>query len=75
MSQNEKLQKDEQEVNKKHVQYELLNFTENMLETEKFDEVFKSYPVTEDTKCGFGLFQGSWLQMWENCEIFRFIMN
>lgn len=67
MSGSEK-QQDQLDTKKKHVQYELLNFTENMLETEKFDEVFKSYPVTDDTKCGFGLIQGSWLQMWGDFE-------
>lgn len=62
MSEKEK-QKDESDVKKKNVQYELLNFTDKMLETDNFDEVFKSYPTTEDTKCGFGLVQGAWLQM------------
>lgn len=62
MSEKEK-QKDESDVERKNIHYSLLNFTENMLETENFDDVFRSYPVTEDTKCGFGPFQGSWLQM------------
>lgn len=62
MSEKEK-QKESMANEKKHVQYELLNLSDKMLETDNFDQVFKSHPVTEDTKCGFGLIQGSWLQM------------
>lgn len=39
-----------------------LIFTEKLLEAE-FDDVFRQYPLTEDTKCGFGFIQGKCLQM------------
>lgn len=60
---SEKQKQKDADVQNKNVQYELLNLSEDMLDVDRFDEVFKSYPVTDNTKCGFGLLQGSWLQM------------
>lgn len=39
-----------------------LIFTEKLLESD-FDEVYKQYPLSEDTRCGIGLFRGEWMQM------------
>lgn len=39
-----------------------LVFTEKMLEGD-FDDVFRQYPLTEDTQCGFGFLQGKCMQM------------
>lgn len=39
-----------------------LIFTEKMLEAD-FDDVYRNYPLNEDTSCGFGFVKGKWLQM------------
>lgn len=39
-----------------------LIFTEKMLEAD-FDEVYRQYPLNEDTSCGFGFIRGKWMQM------------
>lgn len=39
-----------------------LIFTEKMLEAD-FDEVYRQYPLNDDTSCGFGFVRGKWLQM------------
>lgn len=36
-------------------------FTDKMLE-EDFDELYKNYPLSDDTRCGYGIFQGRFLQ-------------
>lgn len=36
-------------------------FTDKMLE-EDFDDIYKNYPLTEDTTCGFGFIKGKFLQ-------------
>lgn len=28
----------------------------------EFDDLYQTYPLTEDTTCGFGIFQGSFMQ-------------
>jgi hypothetical protein len=42
--------------------YEPLVFTEKMLEAD-FDEVYRQYPLNEDTECGIGFIRGKCLQM------------
>ena len=39
-----------------------LIFTEKMLEAD-FDEVYRNYPLTDDTTCGIGFIRGKCLQM------------
>lgn len=36
-------------------------FTDKMLEQD-FDEIYKNYPLTEDTTCGIGFIKGRLLQ-------------
>lgn len=36
-------------------------FTDKMLE-EDFDELYKKFPLSDDTRCGYGIFQGPFLQ-------------
>ena len=36
--------------------------TDKMLE-DNFEEVYKNYPINDDTTCGFGFLRGSFLQM------------
>lgn len=38
-----------------------LIFTDKLLE-EDFEEIYKNYPLTDDTTCGFGFFRGPILQ-------------
>jgi len=38
-----------------------LILTDKMLEAD-FDEVFKDYPLTQETSCGFGYFRGKLMQ-------------
>lgn len=35
---------------------------EKMLEEENFEDVYRKYPLTDDTMCGFGSFRGGLLQ-------------
>lgn len=51
------------EENDEKGQYELLSLSDKMLEEEEFDKVFKNYPLTDDTTCGYGFIQGKCLQM------------
>lgn len=39
-----------------------LIFTEKMLEAD-FDDVYRQYPLDDDTKCGFGFIRGKCMQM------------
>jgi hypothetical protein len=39
-----------------------LIFTDKMLEAD-FDEVFRDYPLSEDTSCGIGFLRGKSMQM------------
>ena len=39
-----------------------LVFTEKMLEAD-FDDVYRQYPLNDDTKCGYGLIRGKCMQM------------
>jgi hypothetical protein len=39
-----------------------LIFTEKMLEQD-FDDVYRNYPLSDDTTCGFGIFRGKYMQM------------
>jgi hypothetical protein len=39
-----------------------LIFTDKMLEAD-FDEVFRAYPLSEDTTCGIGFLRGKCMQM------------
>lgn len=39
-----------------------LIFTEKLLDAD-FDEVYRQYPLNEDTSCGLGFVQGKCLQM------------
>lgn len=39
-----------------------LVFTEKLLEAD-FDEVYRQYPLSEDTSCGIGFLRGKCLQM------------
>ncbi|XP_070501306.1 solute carrier organic anion transporter family member 74D-like [Chironomus tepperi] len=43
--------------------------TDQMLEDD-FEEVYKNYPLNEDTTCGFGFFRGSFLQMFANKKMY-----
>lgn len=56
----EKLDNDKNE--KKSVEQDPLLFTEKMLESD-FDEVYRNYPLNEDTQCGIGFVRGKCLQM------------
>lgn len=47
---------------KKPKEVEPLIFTEKLLECD-FDEVYNQYPLSEETRCGFGFFRGQWMQM------------
>ena len=38
-----------------------MEFTEKMLEAD-FEEVYRNYPLTEDTTCGLGFLRGRLLQ-------------
>lgn len=42
-----------------------LIFNKNLSDAD-FDEVYRSYPLTEDTTCGIGFIRGKFLQMYEN---------
>lgn len=39
-----------------------LIFTEKMLEAD-FDDVYRQYPLDDDTKCGYGFIRGKCMQM------------
>lgn len=39
-----------------------LVFTEKLLDAD-FDDVYRQYPLSEDTSCGIGYFRGKYLQM------------
>lgn len=56
----EKLPTEPSKLNKD--EYSPLVFTEKLLESE-FDEVFRQYPLTDSTTCGFGFLRGKCMQM------------
>lgn len=39
-----------------------LIFTEKMLDGD-FDEIYRQYPLEDDSKCGYGFIQGKFMQM------------
>jgi hypothetical protein len=47
---------------KKTFEQDPLIFTDKMLEAD-FDEVYRNYPLNEDTQCGIGFIKGKCLQM------------
>lgn len=47
---------------KESLEQDPLIFTEKMLEAD-FDEVYRNYPLNDDTTCGFGFLRGKCLQM------------
>lgn len=50
------------QVNGKPDEKSPLMFTEKLLEAD-FDEVYRQYPLSEDTTCGIGFVRGKCLQM------------
>lgn len=52
---------DENEKGKSQEESPLI-FTEKMLEAD-FDDVFRQYPLNDDTKCGYGFIRGKFMQM------------